>query len=495
MLVAIVLISIALELLLFQVPFFWAKRRILAGVPLALTAFSASAITITQLKLLVLPFVIVSAFRLLNHLRIAEGRMHEKYLRRVALRTSLLLAVFQLVSLVLVYRAQINTDYAVSILIPVQVVFAGGVFLTVLYNIKKTKHRPVLGNFSDKELPTVTVAIPARNATVDLEDCLRSVLANNYPKFEVLVLDDSSQDNTPEIIKSFAHDGVRFIKGAEPHERWLSKNQAYDRLADEATGELILFCGVDVRFGPETIRALVTTLLKKDKDMISIMPRRLTGGAVFAFIQPMRYWWELAFPRRFLNRPAVLSTCWLIRRKQLKKLGGFEAVSHTILPEGYFARELVKSNKYSMLRADDTLDIQTRKGVSEQRDTAIRMRYPQLRRRPELVMLLSFGEVVLLLGPFAVLVSTFWAGFHFEQLLGGLACILLILTHLSIVQVTNPANVLVALINFPIVVLTELVLGYTSMIKYEFSTVEWKGRVIHKPIMHVIPKLPEVEKP
>src|SRR5690606_10627587 len=80
----------------------------------------------------------------------------------------------------------------------------------LIYHLRKTRHITNRTHYSDKELPTVSVCIPARNETNALEDCLRSMLANDYPKLEILVLDDCSQDRTAEVIKSFAHAGVRF---------------------------------------------------------------------------------------------------------------------------------------------------------------------------------------------------------------------------------------------------------------------------------------------
>lgn len=419
--------------------------------------------------------------------------MHERYLHRMTRRTGLILGLTQLVLGALVFRLDIAWDSIQAGLVAVQAYVAFLVFILTLRNIYKTRHRPILNSYTDKELPTVTVAVPARNETPELEDCLRSIIANNYPKFEVLVLDDCSRDKTPEIIKGFAQDGVRFIKGAEPSESWLAKNQAYDRLADEANGEIILFCGVDVRFGPETIRALVTTMLDRRKDMISVMPRRLQSKPLESIIQPMRYWWELVLPRRIFNRPPVLSTCWVIRRKVLKQYGGFEAVHRAILPEGYFAREVVKNDGYSFIRADDVLDVQTRKPVQAQRETAIRTRYPQLKRRPEWVMCLVIVELVLFILPIAVLLTGWWQGFSTIHAVAGVAYLCVVLTHVAIVQISDPANVLVAVFNFPIVAFVELYLGLKSMIQYEFSTVVWKDRNICVPVMHVVPHLPPVE--
>ena len=67
---------------------------------------------------------------------------------------------------------------------------------------------------NEDELPTVSVCIPARNEMHALEQCLEYILASDYGKLEVLVLDDSSSDQTPHIIRSFAHAGVRFIPGS-----------------------------------------------------------------------------------------------------------------------------------------------------------------------------------------------------------------------------------------------------------------------------------------
>lgn len=479
---------------MYGMPFLWKRRLVPLGLALVLTSFATAGLVIGSFSVLYVFVGVVSLFRLLNLVRIAEKRMNQWYLLTTTRRTGFILGTIQILLLGLSAWVTLEPGVFVSGLAVVQLVAAVFVLVVSLRNIYKSRHIPVLEHYADRDLPTVTIAIPARNETTDLEQCLKSVLANTYPKLEVLVLDDCSQDRTAEIIRSFAQDGVRFVKGNPPAERWLAKNQAYDKLADEASGELVIFCGVDVRFGPDTVRALVTTMLTRKKDMVSILPRRMSSGTSAAFIQPIRYWWELAFPRRQFNRPPVLSTCWMIRRKTLKSLGGFDAVSHAIIPEGYFARELVKTDTYSFIRADDILDVETRKSLADQQETTIRMRYPQVRRRPEWAMILMVTELLLWLGPFALALSGFWVGLGPLQALAIVTCVLLILTHVLIVQVSNPANVLIALVNFPFAVIAEVVLGLTSMVRYEFSTVDWKGRNVCVPVMHVIPKLPDIEQ-
>ena len=88
------------------------------------------------------------------------------------------------------------------------------------------------------------------------------------------MLDDCSQDRrTPEIIRSFAQHGVTFIKGTDAGDDWLAKNHAYQQLADKVNAEFTLFCGVDARFEPGSLRKMVESLIQKNKTMISIIPK------------------------------------------------------------------------------------------------------------------------------------------------------------------------------------------------------------------------------
>lgn len=484
------LLGIFFELILFNTPLTWKVRRA-ASVLVFLVVFISSIIHLPTTAIHFVLAALLIAFRLLNILRVTKGRMHPDYMRHATRRTS-----WVLVSL---YAAVLMADssfYGLGSVLPIFTLLTSIIILTLaMYHIRKTQHATNTNHYSDKELPTVSVCIPARNETEALEQSLRSVIANDYPKLEILVLDDCSQDKTAEIIKSFAQDGVRFIQGHPPEERWLAKNHAYDKLLESATGELVLFCGVDVQFGPHAIRALVTTLLNRKKSMISVMPLRFYSKLNEAFVQPMRYWWELVPPRKLFKRPAVLSTCWLVDRKKMQKAGGFDAVSHAVIPEGYFARYFARQDEYGFIRADEELDIRTTKPFSEQWATAIRTNYPQIRRRPEMALLLTVFTLIVLVWPFVELLRGLITLNPITILISGLTCLFLTLTHVAILKVSDPANVSIGLFTLPISAVTEVVIGYTSMLKYEFGSVDWKDRNICIPVMHVVPKLPNMDTP
>lgn len=467
----------------------WRARKLFAWVLMIGVAVSTALLYKIDNGVWFYIVLVFSLFRLFNLARVLKSRMHLVYLRQVTCRTSLALAV--MTCFAIAFSVPFFHTYLKYIpYLQLAVGIAGFVF--TVKNIRKLRFAMPKTFLVDRELPTVTVAIPARNETTDLEECLHAVLANDYPKLEIIVLDDCSQDKTAEVIRSFAKDGVRFVKGSDPLDRWLAKNQAYEKLYQEANGDLILFCGVDVRLGRHAIRSMVNLLHARNKSMVSVLPVRDRSTPSSAFIQPMRYWWELALPRRLFNRPAVLSTCWMISRKRLKKLGSFAAVSHTVIPEGFFARELVKTDEYSFIRSSNDLEVRTVKNLHAQRHTAIRTSYPLIRRRPENALLLTLINFFLLIGPFVAIVASFWHP-SVNVWVAVAASLFLTAAHVAIVLVTDPANLTLAALTLPIAVLVETVLGYISMVQYEFFTVNWKDRNICIPVMHVIPKLPPLE--
>ena len=499
LLLALFGLGLLLELGLHIPGFLWKSRKVLAASALLVTAFASGALVVWQFNLWSVLVLLASLYRIFNCLRIVEGRMHERYLQRATLRTTLALASLQVLAVLLwaAWEQWHQTGHMVwGVIASGQLLVAVVLFASTFRRLKRTNWPAKSPHISDNDLPSLTVAIPARNETEDLKDCLQSLVTNNYPKLEILVLDDCSQTRrTPEIIRSFAHDGVRFLEGQDTKPAWLPKNQAYDHLLREASGEYVLFCGVDARFGPDSLRQLISLMLHKKKLMMSLLPWRAAGAERrFAVVQAMRYLWELTPPRRLFGRPPVLSTCWIAKKDQLARAGGFVAVARAIVPEAHFAKVLTKNNDaYSFMRASRALGIESTKPAKEQHDTAIRMRYPQLHRRPENVFLLGQAYGFFMLLPFALAVASFWISIGVVAQTMAIATVILnTITYLLVAVATRTGNHWVALVALPVGLLYDLTLLHISMWKYEFSVVDWKGRNVCIPAMHVIPHLPKV---
>jgi hypothetical protein len=415
--------------------------------------------------------------------------MTADYLRKVASKTSLWIFILQAGFLAVINIKLGNHwsfTYWLQIIAALQ--FMGGLLLltTTLRQYQKTKIS-LEQKTANKDLPSLTVCIPARNETKDLELCLESLLRSNYPKLETIVLDDCSQNQrTPEIIRGYAQAGVRFIAGEVPPKDWLPKNYAYQELARVANGRLLLFCGVDTRFEPDTLRAIVDEMSARSVDMVSIMPinHMPHHASLESFLaQPIRYAWELSLPRGFIKRPPVLSTCWSIAANELKKAGGFEAVARSNSPESYFARRLANTNKYAFLKSSSALGLRCDKLTSEQRDTAIRTRYPQTHRRPEIVGLLSLAEGLLLLAPFALLLAAVLQEEMILALLSGLSCVMIISFYSLVTTMTYRSFMPFSLVLLPFAVVYDVAILNYSMWRYEFGEVYWKGRNVCVPAL------------
>ncbi len=357
-----------------------------------------------------------------------------------------------------------------------------------------TKHYQINGSRLDQSiaedhLPTVSVCIPARNETNSLRKCLRSMLASDYPKLEILVLDDCSQDKTAQTIRSFAQDGVRFVQGSLPTGDWLGKNQAYATLAQEAKGDVLLFTSVDTRIEPHSITKLVTYMQTKQSDMLAVLPERhdhtLRASVVFA---PLRYFWQLATPA-FVNVPSTTSL-WLVRSNALKKLGGFARFNNHISPEVSFANMLAKKNKYELLASNHRLGVYYAKKWRSQIDTGVRLWYPSLGNHPSRVVLASLGQYIFIIVPYIVLVeSIFWQTNLDQAVIAGLVILCQIITYGFYARLVKRRGWLISTVLWPILAIQEIALTLTSYIQYEFGTVTWKGRSICYPVLSVV--LPE----
>ena len=111
---------------------------------------------------------------------------------------------------------------------------------------------PFLDRFENKSTttPKVSVILPARNEEQFIGKCLETLSYQDYSNFEIIAIDDSSDDKTGEIIEKFAKNDSRVIhvSARDKPENWMGKNWACMEGFKEATGELILFTDADTKF-------------------------------------------------------------------------------------------------------------------------------------------------------------------------------------------------------------------------------------------------------
>lgn len=329
---------------------------------------------------------------------------------------------------------------------------------------------------SIQELPTVSVCIPARNETHAMTRCLESIIASTYPKLEIIVLDDSSSDNTSFLIKSFAHAGVRFVEGSALPDGWLGKNHALQGLMQEASGQYILYVDVDTHLEPETISQLVVYAAQEQADMISVLPQRADELRFSVLLSTLRYYWELLFHTQ--KSPATASAAWMIRRSVLREeLSGFLLHRLDVQPENRLAATLYKDDRYRFLLSTRLLGVNYEKKLSSQYETSIRLLYPRFGGRP----LFAAGSLIMLLvlwSPIGFIISGAWLGWMELQIIAVWQLALHMGLYGLFAAQTRRYYWWANMLLWPVVITQEIVLFALSLVRYATGTVTWKGRLV-----------------
>lgn len=349
--------------------------------------------------------------------------------------------------------------------------------LIKLLRAERLRWRPVAA--LDGEWPTVSVCIPARNETHAMTRCLEQVLASDYPKLEILVLDDDSSDDTSQLIRAFAHAGVRFLPGNPLPERWLGRNYALQSLLDEASGQYVLFVDVDTRLAPTTIRQLVADAAQRQLTMLSVIPQRRDLWRASAWFGSLRYFWDIVLHRPG-RAPSAVSALWLVRRRELMQLGGLSAWRDEVQPERAVARELAVTGEYALVIATPQLGVSYEKKWRSQIEASRRQLLPRFGNATPNA-LLGMGLLGAVLLPQIVLVQALvsgWIPLYWWPFGIGLAAMLLCTLYARLVWTRRWW---LAWLVAPYLAWQELIVLILSVIGYHRGSIVWKGRPVARP--------------
>jgi len=337
-----------------------------------------------------------------------------------------------------------------------------------------------------KDVPSVSVCIPARNETHAMTQCLERVVASTYPKLEIIVLDDSSADNTSVLIKSFAHAGVRFVEGSHLPEGWLGKNHALQGLLEEASGSYILYMDVDTHIEPETIGQLVAYALQERASMVSVLPRRTNVWRTSVLFGTLRFYLELILHRR--GSPAVASSAWLISRTGLiHDVGGITPLRATVQPESRLAAFYSLTSRYRFIISTPLLGLSYEKKWKSQVDTSIRLLYPIIGGK--VIYAIVAGMIMLLaVQPIVSIVQGLFVGWTIIQIMAAWQiAVYMALYGAYLTRVWDTAWWVGALL-WPVVLIQEFIVLLVSFNRYATGAVMWKGRSVMlrpKPVLKV----------
>ena len=140
--------------------------------------------------------------------------------------------------------------------------------------------------------PKLSIIIPACNEAEHLESALRSLLAQDYPALELVIINDRSTDATREILNRLAMTDARIkaIHITTLPEGWLGKVHALQQGIQQASGDWLLFTDADVHFSSGILRRAMAYLQHHQVDHLALMPSMVLNNfwlavCVHAFAQ------------------------------------------------------------------------------------------------------------------------------------------------------------------------------------------------------------------
>ena len=149
------------------------------------------------------------------------------------------------------------------------------VFTILFLGLRRIRKLRDVAVFDDRQLPRVSVVVPARNEEKNIQTALLSLLNLAYKDLELIVVDDRSTDATAEILDKMAAKDPRLtvLHIEELPSGWLGKNHAMQFGSERASGEMILFTDADVVMEPDVLSRAVTYMLDAKIDHLPMMFR------------------------------------------------------------------------------------------------------------------------------------------------------------------------------------------------------------------------------
>ncbi len=231
----------------------------------------------------------------------------------------------------------------------ITLISGGALFIFGITAISNVLLFPRLKRAVPNESPLISILIPSRNEAAVIGETVRGLLAQTYPNFELIVLDDNSRDGTGDLARAAANGDPRFraLNGAPLPEGWGGKNWACHQLAEAASGACLLFTDADVRWQPEALGALAAYMARTGADLLTVWSTQITRTWAERLIVPLMAFAILAYLPVIMvhySRWAIFAAAngqvMLFRREAYQTIGGHAAVRAKVVEDVALARRV-----------------------------------------------------------------------------------------------------------------------------------------------------------
>jgi chlorobactene glucosyltransferase len=350
---------------------------------------------------------------------------------------------------------------------------------------------------ANRDAPFVSILVPARNEARRIVRCLRSLAGQDYPHFEVLLLDDDSEDATRSLAEQigFAEAGrLRIIRGLPLPNEWTGKAWACHQLAKAARGDYLLFTDADTVHQTGMVAAAVAEARRARSSLLSVWPRQITLSLGEKAVVPLLYLAAAGLvphfilagaqrfpplarilPRSFLRSNAIANGQFLLfPRADYFALGGHEAVRNHLVEDVALGRRVAAriADGFRLVNTDGTLLVECRmyENLGEIWDGFTKNCRAAFEESLGSFLGAGFVQVAVFLAPFAlVFVSGPQRSFALSEVLA--------IYGLRLLYAARYRSSIIGAFLHPLGEILGLLIALNSWRRSAGTGVEWKGRL------------------
>jgi len=220
--------------------------------------------------------------------------------------------------------------------------------------------------------PSLSVIFAARNEQAEIEKAARSLLAQDYPRLQLIAVDDRSTDATGSILDQLQAEDTKLtvVHVRELPSGWLGKNHALHMAAQTTDAEWLLFTDADVVFAPQALQRAVAFAEREKLDHLTVIPEMPTDqigerifmsvfGLLFALHSPL---WLVTNPKR--RQHLGIGAFNLVRATAFRAIDGFERIALSVDDDMQLGKSLKWAGFRSCgIRGDSAVSVRWHVGI------------------------------------------------------------------------------------------------------------------------------------
>ena len=377
-------------------------------------------------------------------------------------------------------------------------IFSAWLYL-LLFMIKSLVQSPRLESIKNNKInfPRVSIIVPARNEEKYIRKCVDSLLKQDYPDFEIILVNDESSDKTLEIMKEYKKSNsiIKVLNVKQPGDDWIGKNWACYQGYLKSTGKLLLFTDADSYHSEITLSLSVQNINHYRLDALTVMPRLICNDFYTQVTLPIltTFLHTRFSPLKVNNAKSKLGyffgSYFIIKRKTYEKVGSHAAVKNEIIEDGALGKKVKEENfKIKMLRGESYVQAIWARNSSELFKAIDRLIIPLFKENRLKSTLLSIALFFLLIFPFVMFfLSLTLLGIHPNAfdfvvlLLTGSTLLILVLTNLIQLRSTLLSKKIYSLAGIVGATIIVSRFFWRLLISKRKSIVKWRDRLYKIP--------------